>query len=131
MTRSASQSDSFSSSTRSGLGRWGAGTTSTMTLPVKMLQRVRTALRTVVAAVHCDRFAPTATDIKADNSSIAMAARVFRPPRRIVTTRPVGSGSDLRHSETRTRTVAATRGTKNIVNERTVSYGSLTHGAWK
>jgi len=57
-------------------------------------------MRTVVAAVHCDRFAPRATDTQADNSSIAMAVMAIRHPRRIVTTRPVGSGSDFRHSET-------------------------------
>ena len=87
-------------------------------------------MRTVVATVHSDRFAPTATDTQADNSSIVMAPRAIQHPRRIVTTRPVGSGSDFRHSESWTNTVAATRGTKNIVNENTVSYGSLTHGAW-
>ena len=75
----------------------------------------------VAASDQCDSFAPRKTASHADAKSTTIAPTATRQPRTMATTRAVDNGSDLRQRETCASRQAVTKGTKNIVNDITVS----------
>ena len=101
-----------------------------MTRIVSAVTTARPPTRATVAPpVHCGLFAPSATLIQQDTTVATIMMTPTRHPRRIERTRLTASGSDFRHSDTWRRKNPAASGTKNIANEKTVSYGSFSQGA--